>query len=89
MSQCPTVAKRLQLRNDTAAHWIAANPVLLSGEIGIETDTTRMKIGNGSLPWASLPYFPSDTGLGSVFDGGTPTSSYGTIPALIDCGGVT
>lgn len=89
MTQCPTIAKRLQLRHDTAANWIARNPTLLAGEIGIETDTNRMKIGNGTLNWASLPYFPSDTGLGSVFDGGTPTSSYGTIPALIDCGGVT
>ncbi len=89
MTQCPTVAKRLQLRHDTAANWIARNPVLLAGEIGIETDTNRMKIGNGSFNWASLPYFPGDTGLGSVFDGGTPSSTYGTIPALIDCGGVT
>jgi len=89
MSQCPTVAKRLQLRHDTAANWTAANPRLLSGEVGIETDTNRMKIGNGILNWASLPYFPSDSGLGSVFDGGTPSSTYGSLPPIIDCGGVT
>lgn len=89
MSGCPTVPKRVQLRHDTAANWTTYNPKLLSGEIGIETDTNRMKIGNGTDNWASLPYFPADTGLGSIFDGGTPSSSYGTIPALIDCGGVT
>ena len=89
MSQCPTVAKRLQLRHDTAANWVAANPRLLAGEIVIETDTNRMKLGDGTNIWASLPYFPYDTGLGSVFDGGTPSSTYGTIPAIIDCGGVT
>jgi hypothetical protein len=89
MTQCPTVAKRLQLRHDTAANWTAANPRLLSGEVGIETDTNRMKIGNGILNWASLPYFPSDSGLGSVFDGGTPSSTYGSLPPIIDCGGVT
>lgn len=89
MTQCPTVAKRLQLRHDTAANWTARNPVLLAGEIGIETDTNRMKIGNGILSWSLLPYFPGDSGLGSIFDGGTPSSSYGTTPALIDCGGVT
>ena len=89
MTQCPTVAKRLQLRHDTAANWTAANPRLLSGEVGIETDTNRMKIGNGSLNWNSLPYFPSDSGLGSVFDGGTPSSTYGSLPPIIDCGGVT
>ena len=89
MTQCPTVAKRLQLRHDTATNWTAANPRLLSGEVGIETDTNRMKIGNGILNWASLPYFPSDSGLGSVFDGGTPSSTYGSLPPIIDCGGVT
>ena len=89
MTQCPTVAKRLQLRHDTAANWTAANPRLLSGEVGIETDTNRMKIGNGILNWASLPYFPSDSGLGSVFDGGSPSSTYGSLPPIIDCGGVT
>ncbi len=89
MSQCPTVPKRLQLRHDSALNWATANPKLLAGEIGIETDTNRMKLGDGVLNWASLPYFPGDTSLGSVFDGGTPYSNYGTIPALIDCGGVT
>ena len=89
MTQCPTVAKRVQLRHDTATNWTTANPRLLAGEIGIETDTNRMKIGDGTNNWATLPYFPPDSGLGSVFDGGTPSSTYGTIPALIDCGGVT
>lgn len=89
MSQCPTVPKRLQLRHDTAANWTSANPRLLSGEIGLEVDTNRMKIGTGTLNWNDLPYFPGDSGLGTILDGGTPSSAYGTIPALIDCGGVT
>jgi hypothetical protein len=89
MSNCPTVAKRLQLRHDTAMRWTMANPKLLAGEIGLETDTNRMKIGNGLLNWNDLPYFPGDSGLGSVFDGGTPTSVYGDTPAVIDCGGTT
>jgi hypothetical protein len=89
MTQCPTVAKRVQLRHDTAVNWTTANPKLLAGELAIETDTNRMKIGDGINNWITLPYFPADTGLGSVFDGGTPSSTYGTIPALIDCGGVT
>jgi hypothetical protein len=89
MSNCPTVPKRVQMRHDTAANWTAFNPKLLSGEIGIETDTNRMKLGNGTSNWSALPYFPADTGLGSIFDGGTPSSDYGTTPAIIDCGGVT
>ena len=89
MTQCPTVAKRLQLRHDTAANWIARNPVLLAGEIGIETDTNRMKLGKGLNNWNDLVYFPGDSTIGSVFDGGNPYSNYGAIPNLIDCGGVT
>lgn len=67
----------------------SCKPTAVVWEVGIETDTNRMKIGNGILNWASLPYFPSDSGLGSVFDGGTPSSTYGSLPPIIDCGGVT
>jgi hypothetical protein len=51
-----TSRQRIQLRRDTAAAWTAANPVLAAGEPGIETDTGRMKIGNGAAAWALLPY---------------------------------
>jgi hypothetical protein len=50
---------QIQFRNDTAANWTAANPTLLAGEQGYETDTNRIKIGNGSTPWNSLAYGPS------------------------------
>jgi len=46
----------IQFRRDTAANWALANPVLASGEMGIETDTDQFKIGNGATPWNSLPY---------------------------------
>jgi hypothetical protein len=52
---------RIRLRRDTAANWTAANPVLLNGEIGIETDTRRFKIGNGSSTWSALPYYIEGT----------------------------
>jgi len=48
---------RLRMRGGTAAEWTAANPVLLSREFGIETDTRRLKMGDGTTAWASLPYF--------------------------------
>lgn len=89
MSQCPTVVKRVQLRHDISANWTTANPLLLQGEIGIETDTNRMKLGDGISRWQQLPYFPPDTGTSSVFDGGTPSSDYGIVPSTINCGGVT
>ena len=48
---------RLRLRRDTQANWTASNPVLLNGEVGIETDTRRFKVGNGTLAWSSLSYY--------------------------------
>jgi hypothetical protein len=53
-----TTRQRIKLRNDTAANWTAANPVLAAGEIGYETDTKQVKVGNGSSVWSSLEYAP-------------------------------
>ena len=47
------MAVRIQIRRDTAANWISANPILLAGEIGIETDTNKFKIGTGTN-WSSI-----------------------------------
>lgn len=47
----------VRLRGDVAANWTANNPVLAQDEIGIERDTNRLKIGDGSTPWADLPYW--------------------------------
>ena len=52
-----TTFTRFKLRNGTAAEWTAANPTLLQGEIGVETDTRRYKIGDGSTAWAGLSYY--------------------------------
>jgi hypothetical protein len=48
-----TIAQ-LQVRRGTAAQWTAANPILAAGEFGLETDTGRIKIGDGSTAWNSL-----------------------------------
>lgn len=49
---------RMQQRRGTAAEWAAVNPILAAGEIGIETDTGVVKVGNGTSTWANLksPY---------------------------------
>lgn len=47
---------RIRLRRDTAANWTAANPVLLNGEVGFETDTRKLKLGDGTTAWTSLLY---------------------------------
>lgn len=50
------MAVQIQLRNDTAANWTAANPTLAQGEMGIETDTNLFKLGDGLNTWSNLPY---------------------------------
>jgi hypothetical protein len=45
-------------RRDTAANWTAADPTLLAGELGYETDTGYWKVGDGSTAWTSLAYIP-------------------------------
>jgi len=49
--------KKILFRRDTAANWTSENPVLSAGEIGLETNTNKIKLGDGSTVWSSLPYF--------------------------------
>jgi hypothetical protein len=56
------VVTQIQTRRGTAAQWTSANPTLASGEWGYETDTGKVKIGNGSTAWNSLAY----TGAGDI-----------------------
>lgn len=59
----------IQLKRGTASAWTTYNPVLLAGEFGFETDTLKIKIGNGTDNWSALDYLPSsaaDLGLENV-----------------------
>jgi len=53
-----TLSALQKQRRDTAANWTAENPTLLAGEIGIESDTGKIKIGDGVTAWNSLSYRP-------------------------------
>ena len=55
------MASIIQIRRDTASNWTSANPTVAQGELGIETDTLKVKAGTGSGNWASLGYL-IDTG---------------------------
>ena len=59
-------ASIIQIRRDTAANWTSANPTLAQGEIGIETDTEKLKVGNGTTAWSSLTYYSMGTYSGTV-----------------------
>jgi hypothetical protein len=45
-----------RIRRDTSANWTSTNPVLDLGEPGLETDTRRVKYGDGSTTWRNLKY---------------------------------
>lgn len=78
------VVTQIQVRRGTAAQWTSTNPTLASGEFGYETDTGKVKIGNGSTAWTSLGYTGAATGTvtsivaSTGLTGGTITST-GTI----------
>lgn len=57
----PTLNTRIQLRHDVKANWDNNTTVVLKpGEVGIETDTSKMKIGDGTKTWAELKYAGGD-----------------------------
>jgi hypothetical protein len=52
----------IKLRRGEAQAWTDENPILALGEPGYETDTGKLKIGDGSSNWNSLPYFDPVSG---------------------------
>lgn len=51
-----TLNVKIQIRNDTANAWKTNNPVMLKGEMGVETDTRKFKFGDGVSTWTELDY---------------------------------
>jgi len=50
------MATRIQFRRSLSGEWTAGNPILAQGELAIELDTSRFKIGDGIEAWNDLPY---------------------------------
>jgi hypothetical protein len=50
------MSTQIKFRRDSSTNWAAINPILGSGEPGLETDTGKVKIGDGSSSWSSLSY---------------------------------
>jgi len=48
---------QIQLRRAAAASWASVNPILALGEVGLETDTHKLKVGDGTTLWNSLAYY--------------------------------
>ena len=61
------MAVQIQMRRGVSGDWTTADPTLAAGEWGLETNTDKFKIGDGSTAWTSLDY--SSVGIGTA--GGT------------------
>jgi hypothetical protein len=46
----------IKIRRGLAAEWASENPVLAEGELGLELDTLRIKVGDGAQYWNDLAY---------------------------------
>lgn len=63
---------------DTAVNFTTANAVLAKNRIALETDTGKVKIGDGTTAWTSLAYVAATISGGEI-DGGSASSNY-TLP---------
>lgn len=55
-----TLNTKIIIRNDTAEVWTTKNSILSKGEFGVENDTNKFKIGDGSTSWNDLAYAGAD-----------------------------
>jgi hypothetical protein len=65
----------IKFRRDTSANWTSVNPIPAQGEPCYETDTGKLKIGNGSDNYVTLPYVSDGGGSG----GNLPIASSTTL----------
>ena len=63
------MATVIQVKRGTASSWTSANTVLAAGEIGFESDTKKMKVGDGSTAWTSLLYVGAEGDITAVVAG--------------------
>ena len=75
------MATRIQLRGDTAANWASNNPTLAAREFAVETDTLRIKVGNGNDAYNTLQYasVPAYNGLDKAVAGNSLDARQGKI----------
>lgn len=62
----------IRIRRDSTANWEAGDPVLAEGEPGLETDTGKLKFGDGISAWTILSYAGGLVDLSIYVDGLVP-----------------
>lgn len=71
---------QIKLRRDTSANFTSKNPVLGIGEPAYETDTKKLKIGDGTTAYTQLEYF--STGGGGMEVKETSTANFNSAQLL-------
>jgi hypothetical protein len=61
---CQPASVKFQLRRATSSNWTFVNPILKAGEPGFESDSYKLKIGDGVNTWINLPYSSGKTAVG-------------------------
>ena len=72
------MAVKIQIRKSLKSEWELYNPTLAEGELGLETDTGYLKVGNGTDAWNSLEYWVpiSATEIKSLYEGNSDTNAF-------------
>lgn len=55
-----TISGIIQNKIDTSTNFTTNNPILASGQFGVESDTNKIKMGNGTSTWNDLEYISGD-----------------------------
>ena len=59
----------IKFRRATAAQWSDVNPILRDGEIGVDLDVLKFKIGDGETHWEDLPFTAEKGDIGNIVTG--------------------
>jgi hypothetical protein len=84
------MSAQIKLRRDTSANWTTVNPILATGEPGLETDTLKLKYGDGLTRWNALSYpiinFPTNVAsansASSIIGGSSNQLLYQSAPGI-------
>ena len=67
----------LQIRRGTASEWLSVNPVLASGEFGLDYSNNILKIGDGNSTWTELDQFTTSSGYENLTNKNIENSNIG------------
>lgn len=92
------MVSQIQIRRDILSNWLLENPVLSIGEFAYETDTGKLKIGDGVSLYSNINYFSTGEGSGGggvpapirFFSEGIVTANVvGKLPKLCEAGTIS